>query len=135
MSGQDQNRLIWNGGEHLRNGLEPAQDGHVDVQDRDVRADLRSNYSNPQKPLGTLISRALHGWRAHRPCRLGARITDERGPVRENARQSQIRLSVSNRAELLAAYAAGVPVQELAARFGVHQGTVWEAARRAELEA
>lgn len=44
-------------------------------------------------------------------------------------------MSVSNRAELLAAYAAGVPVQELAARFGVHQGTVWEAARRTKLEA
>lgn len=62
-------------------------------------------------------------------------MTDQRGPVRENSRQSQTRLSVSNRAELLAGYAAGVPVRELATRFNVHRGTVREIARQAGLEA
>ncbi|MGO1920317.1 MAG: helix-turn-helix domain-containing protein [Microbacterium sp.] len=60
-------------------------------------------------------------------------MTDVRGPVRENARQAQTRLSASNRAELLAGYTAGVSVRELADRFGVHRGTVWEMARRAGL--
>lgn len=49
-------------------------------------------------------------------------MTDERGPVRENSRQSQTRLSVSNRAELIAGYADGLPVRELATRFNVHRG-------------
>lgn len=62
-------------------------------------------------------------------------MTDERGPVRENSWQSQTRLSVSNRAELLAGYADGEPVRELATRFNVHRGTVREIAREAGLAA
>ncbi|WP_420734634.1 helix-turn-helix domain-containing protein [Brevibacterium luteolum] len=61
-------------------------------------------------------------------------MADERGAVRENSRQSQTRLSVSNRAELLAGYADGVP-GELATRFNVHRGTVREIARQAGLAA
>ena len=97
--------------------------------------DLRSSFSNPRKPLGSLISQVLRGSRAHHPRTRGTRITDQRGPVRENSRQSQTRLSVSNRAELLAAYAAGAPVRELATRFQVHRGTVREIARQAGLAA
>ncbi|MBT2483085.1 MULTISPECIES: helix-turn-helix domain-containing protein [unclassified Microbacterium] len=44
-------------------------------------------------------------------------------------------MSVSNRAELLAGYAAGVPVRELATRFKVHRGTVREIARQAGMVA
>ncbi|MBN1098041.1 helix-turn-helix domain-containing protein [Blastococcus sp. TML/C7B] len=55
--------------------------------------------------------------------------------MRENSRQSQTRLSVSNRAELIAGYADGVPVRELATRFNVHRGTVREIARQAGLAA
>ena len=62
-------------------------------------------------------------------------MTDERGPVRGKSRQSQTRLSVSIRAELIAGYADGVPVRELAARFNVHRGTVREIARQAGLAA
>ncbi|WP_245642901.1 helix-turn-helix domain-containing protein [Piscicoccus intestinalis] len=62
-------------------------------------------------------------------------MTDERGPVRENSRQPQTRLSVSNRAELIAGYTDGVPVRELATRFNVHRGTVREIARQAGLAA
>ncbi|WP_152024509.1 hypothetical protein [Tessaracoccus flavescens] len=97
--------------------------------------DLRSSFSNPRKPLGSLISRVLRGSGARRPRARGARMTDERGPMRENSRQSQTRLSVSNRAELIAGYADGVPVRELATRFNVHRGTVREIARQAGLAA
>jgi len=43
-------------------------------------------------------------------------------------------LNASNRRELLAGYAAGVPVRELAARFGIHRATIWEAATAAGIE-
>ncbi|MCT2977629.1 helix-turn-helix domain-containing protein [Propionibacterium freudenreichii] len=43
-------------------------------------------------------------------------------------------MNASNRAELLAGYAAGVPVRELATQFKVHRSTVWELARQAGLE-
>ena len=110
-------------------GIEfPSQRGFLLV-------DLRSSFSNPRKPLGSLISRVLRGSRARRPRTRGAQIADERGPVRENSRQSQTRLSVSNRAELIAGYADGVPVRELATRFNVHRGTVREIARQAGLAA
>jgi hypothetical protein len=98
-------------------------------------ADLRGCFSNPRKPLGSLISRVLRGSRARRPCTRAARLTDQRGPVRENSCQSQTRLSVSNRAELIDGYVAGVPVRELATRFNVHRGTVREIARQAGLAA
>ncbi|WME24414.1 helix-turn-helix domain-containing protein [Brachybacterium sp. GU-2] len=62
-------------------------------------------------------------------------MTDERGPVRVNSRQPQTRLSVSNRAELIAGYANDVPVRELATRFNVHRSTVREIARQAGLAA
>lgn len=101
----------------------------------EMRVDLRSSFSNPRKPLGSLISRVLRGSRTRRPRNRAARITDQRGPVRENSRQSQTRLSVSNRAELLAGYTAGVPVRELATRFKLHRGTVREIARLAGLAA
>lgn len=97
--------------------------------------DLRSSFSNPRKSLGSLISRVLRGSRAHDPRTRDGRITDQRGPVRESSRQSQTRLSVSSRAELLAGYASGVPVRELAAQFKVHRGTVREIARQAGLAA
>ena len=58
-------------------------------------------------------------------------MADARGPMRKNSSQSQTRLSASNREELLAEYAEGVPVQELSARFNIHRATVREIARRA----
>lgn len=44
-------------------------------------------------------------------------------------------MNASNRASLLDSYAAGVPVQELADRFGVHRSTVSELVRRAGVPA
>lgn len=96
--------------------------------------DLRRRFSNPRKPLKTLISHVIKGSRRGRGNPPRSRIADQRGPVRENSAQTQTRLSASNRAELLAAYADGVPVRQLAARFKVHRGTVSEIARRAGLE-
>ncbi len=96
--------------------------------------DLRRCFSNPRKPLKTLISHVIKGSRRGRGTSRPSRITDQRGPVRENSAQTQTRLSASNRADLLAAYADGVPVRQLAARFKVHRGTVSEIARRAGLE-
>lgn len=96
--------------------------------------DLRRRFSNPRKPLKTLISHVIKGSRRGRGNPPRSRIADQRGPVRENSAQTQTRLSASNRAELLAAYADGVPVQQLAARFKVHRSTVSEIARRAGLE-
>lgn len=105
----------------------PSQAGFLEV-------DLRGCFSNPRKPLRTLISHVIKGSQARRPRVQRARIADERGPVAENSLRPQTRLSASNRAELLTGYAAGVPVRELAARFEVHRGTVWDVARRAGLE-
>lgn len=95
----------------------PARDRLVTARHREAWVDLGGCFSNPRKPLRSLISRVLRGSRARRPRTRDARITDQRGPVRENSCQSQTRLSVSNRAELLAGYTAGAPVRELAARF------------------
>lgn len=96
--------------------------------------DLSRCFSNPRKPLRTLISRVLKGSRRGRSTSPRSRITDQRGPMRENSAQTQTRLSASNRARLLAAYADGVPVRQLAAHFKVHRSTVSEIARRAGIE-
>jgi hypothetical protein len=95
--------------------------------------DLSRCFSNPSKPLRTLISRVLKGSAPRTSRSRRMRTADSRGPARENSRQSQTRLSASNRAELVAAYASGAPVNELVARFGVHRSTVWQAAFRAGL--
>ena len=95
---------------------------------------LRRCFSNPRKPLKTLISHVIKGSRRGRGTSRPSRITDQRGPVHENPAQTQTRLSASNRADLLAGYADGVPVRELAARFNVHRGTVSEIAKRAGLD-
>lgn len=59
---------------------------------------------------------------------------DQRGPVLKNTVQSQTRLSASDRAEVLAGYVSGVPVRELASRFGIHRTTAWEIATAAGVE-
>lgn len=75
---------------------------------------------------------SLIGWRI-------SVVRSRRRSVKEK-RQSQTRLSDSNRCdsnrrELLAAYAVGVPVQDLAAKFEIHRSTVREVARRAGMDA
>lgn len=91
-------------------------------------------FSNPWKPLRTLISHVIKGSRRGRGTSRPSQITDQRGPVCENPAQTQTRLSASNRAELLAANADGACSTTLPPRFKVHRGTVSEIARRAGLE-
>lgn len=88
-------------------------------------------FSNPRKPLMTLIRRVLRGSQrsASRPERQP--IEDVRGPVAENSPRPQTRLSVPNRAALAEEYAKGVPVDELVRRFGVHRATVHRLAAQA----
>ena len=96
--------------------------------------DLRRYFSNPKKPIKTLIRRVLKGTQARNIRLQSTQLSDRRGPVREKSRQSQTRLSASIRAEVLEGYAAGTPVQALARRFGVHRSTVREIARRAGVQ-
>lgn len=95
---------------------------------------LRRYFSNPKKPIKTLIRRVLKGTKTPNFRLQPTPMSDERGPVREKSRQSQTRLSASIRAEVLEGYAAGTPVQVLARRFGVHRSTVREIARRAGVQ-
>ncbi|GAA1491287.1 hypothetical protein GCM10009626_40330 [Brachybacterium sacelli] len=88
-------------------------------------------FSNPRKPLVTLIRRVLRGSRrsASRPERQP--VEDVRGPVAKNSPRAQTRLSVSNRAALAEEYAKDVPVDELVRRFGIHRTTVHRLASQA----
>ena len=88
-------------------------------------------FSNPRKPLMTLIRRVLRGSRRRvsRPERQP--IEDVRGPVAESSPRPQTRLSVPNRAALAEEYANGVPVGELMRRFGIHRTTVHRLAAQA----
>lgn len=96
--------------------------------------DLRRYFSNPRKPIKTLIRRVLKGTKAHNFRLQSTQLSDERGPVREKSRQSQTRLSASIRAEVLKGYVTGTPVRVLARRYGVHRSTVREIARRAGVQ-
>lgn len=58
-------------------------------------------------------------------------IEDVRGPVAENSPRPQTRLSVPNRTALAKDYDEGVPIEELAARFGIHRATVHRLAAQA----
>ena len=91
-------------------------------------------FSNPRRPLKSLISRVLKGSRRPQTRSADAGRIDQRGPVTGNSVQSQTRLSASNRAEVLAGYVSGVPVRELADRFGIHRATVWAIARSAGVD-
>lgn len=109
---------------------------NVDYRGSDQSCDLRKVhlagwFSNPRKPLMTLIRRVLRGTRrsASRPER--QRIEDVRGPVAEKSPRTQTRLSVSNRTALVEEYARGVPVDELVRRFGIHRTTVHRLASQA----
>lgn len=92
-------------------------------------------FSNPRRAVSSLIPCVRKGSRRRRPRSKSTERVDQRGPVVGESRQSQTRLNASNRASLLDSYAAGVPVQELADRFGVHRSTVSELVRRAGVPA
>ncbi|WIY83734.1 helix-turn-helix domain-containing protein [Propionimicrobium sp. PCR01-08-3] len=85
---------------------------------------LRRSLSNPSAPLRALITRSQRKTyspttRPERPSR-----RDQRGPVATQALKSQTRLSYPQRQKLLDAYASGMPVKQIAERFGVHRATI-----------
>ena len=88
-------------------------------------------FSNPRKVVRLLISRVHKGSRARGARQQRVARVDVRGPVVENSRQPQTRLNASNQAALLAAYAEGMPVRELSARFEVHRATINDMVSRA----
>lgn len=90
-------------------------------------------FSNSNKPLRALIRRVLKGSRqsTERPPR--SPILDQRGRVAEKSPIVQTRLNAQNRTRLLAEYADGAPVNELARRYSIHRATVHGMARRAGL--
>jgi site-specific DNA recombinase len=49
---------------------------------------------------------------------------DIRGAVAKNPAKSQTRLTLERRLELVADYEAGNPVRAIAAKYGVHRGTI-----------
>ena len=96
---------------------------------------LRGCFSNPRSPVKTLIRSVLRGSSGRRARLQATRHHDERGPVAEYSRGPQTGLSAANRQELAAGYASGVPVKELAERFGVHRAKVNRVAAQAGLQA
>lgn len=47
-----------------------------------------------------------------------------RAPVAKNPAKSQTRLDLERRVELVADYESGMPVRAIAAKHGVHRGTI-----------
>ena len=92
---------------------------------------LRRSLANPSAPLKTLISRTLRGKRPLATSRDRSQRSDQRGPLASNGLKSQTRLSYPNRQKLLDAYASGMPVKQIAERFGVHRTTITQIAASA----
>jgi transposase-like protein len=92
---------------------------------------LPGRFSNPRPALKALISRVLRGSEGRRPRVRSSERRDTRGPVVKKSVKSQTRLSPAKRAELVADYVAGMPVQMIAAKYGVHRGTIPMLALRA----
>lgn len=112
-------------------GSETDRTGNVIGLSDDASVHLAGWFSNPRKPLMTLIRRVLRGSR--RPVSRSERrpIEDVRGPVAESSLRPQTRLSVPKRAALAEEYAKGVSIDELARRFGIHRTTVHRFAAQA----
>ena len=92
---------------------------------------LRRSLANPSAPLKTLISRTLRGKRPLATSRDRSQRSDHRGPLASNGLKSQTSLSYPNRQKLLDAYASGMPVKQIAERFGVHRTTITQIAASA----
>ena len=84
---------------------------------------LHRSLSNPSAPLRSLITRSQRAARPPlaRPKR--AVLSDQRGPVATKALKSQTRLSYPQRQKLLDACTSGMPVKQIAERFGIHRTT------------
>lgn len=86
--------------------------------------DLPKRFSNKRPALKSLIHRVLRGAEGHESRSRTSKRRDARGPVAKNPAKSQTRLTAGRRAELVADYEAGIPVRSIAAKYGVHRGTI-----------
>lgn len=93
--------------------------------------DFPGRFSNKRLALKSLIRRVLRGSEGCRPRTRGAERRDTRGPVAKNPVKPQTRLTPERRAALVADYEAGTPVRAIAAKYGVHRGTIPTLVRRA----
>lgn len=85
---------------------------------------LPKRFSNKRPALKSLISHVLRGSARRGPRNRTPKRHDLRGAVAKNPAKSQTRLTTERRAELLADYEAGMPVRVIAAKYGVHRGTI-----------
>ena len=85
---------------------------------------LPRRFSNKRPALKSLIRRVLKGTDGHGPRTRTPERRDTRGVVAKNPAKSQTRLTAERRAELVADYKAGIPVRTIAAKYGVHRGTI-----------
>ena len=85
---------------------------------------LHRSLSNPSAPLRSLIARSQR--KTHSPTTRSERPSrrDQRGPVATQALKSQTRLSYPQCQKLIDAYVSGMPVKQIAERFGVHRTTI-----------
>ena len=92
---------------------------------------LRRSLSNPSVPLRSLITRSQR--KTHSPTARPERPTrrDQRGPAATKALKSQTRLSCPQRQKPIDAYVSGMPVRQIAERFGVHRTTITQLATKA----
>ena len=85
---------------------------------------LPKRFSNKRPALKSLISRVLKGSERRGPRNRTPKRHDSRGAVAKNPAKSQTRLTTEQRVNLLADYEAGIPVRAIAAKYGVHRGTI-----------
>lgn len=109
----------------------PREAGHLLHPRLQPGVDLPGRFSNPRPALRALISRVLRGPEGRGPRARQPERHDTRGSVVRKSVKSQTRLSPAKRAELIADYVAGVPVEAIASKFRVHRAAVPELARRA----
>ena len=86
--------------------------------------DLPKRFSNKRPALKSLIRRVLKGSEGREPRGRNPERQDTRGRVAKNSVKSQTRLTPEQRAALVADYESGMPVRVIAAKYGVHRGTI-----------
>lgn len=103
--------------------------GQKRARRRDV--DLPKRFSNKRPALKSLIRRVLRSSERRRPRGRTPERHDTRSAVTKSPAKSQTRLTPEQRVELVADYEAGMPVRVIAAKYGVHRGTIPTIIRRA----
>lgn len=89
-----------------------------------TRVGLPKRFSNTRPALKSLIHLVLKVSEGRGPRGRNSRRRDARGPVAKNTVKSQTRLTLDQRAEMVADYEAGTSVKAIAAKYRVHRGTI-----------